>query len=178
MYIVMNLNSFEKTQQERIIGAEALGESEASFARVEMERLRNKLESKKRKQKKAFMVFGGLGAVIVVLIMVASYSQYKLYTLSKEEMFGDSGGGFVITASTTPEQIVSRLGRHVLIPEGDPQIAEVSDVEQLRAQQAFFKNAENGDIIILYQTMIYIYRPSKDIVVAFGDISGVGQQKP
>jgi predicted nucleic acid-binding Zn ribbon protein len=112
MYIVMNLNSFEKTQQERIIGAEALGESEASFARVEMERLRNKLESKKRKQKKAFMVFGGLGAVIVVLIMVASYSQYKLYTLSKEEMFGDSGGGFVITASTTPEQIVSRLGRH------------------------------------------------------------------
>jgi predicted MPP superfamily phosphohydrolase len=167
----MDLNHFEKRDQtkEQIIHAEALGESEANFARNEMEKIKHKLDAKK--------IFGTLLGIIVLLVIFAGYSQYKLRSLSLAEKNTDAGMP-VITASTTPQDIINILGKHILLPEGDPQIAEVRDIEKLRDQQAFFKNAENGDIIVLYATTIFIYRPSKDIIVASGDVTGLGQTKP
>lgn len=174
----MDLNQFEnKNNQEQVIGAEALGESEASFARSEMEKIKHKLEVKKRRQRKLTTIFWALGGIIILLITFLGFTQYKLYTLGKEEKV-TSTETLAITASTTPQEIISRLGKHMLLPEGVPQIAEVRDIEKLREQQAFFKNAENGDIIILYETTIFIYRPSKDIVIASGDVSGLDQLKP
>ena len=175
----MDLNYFKKRNQsqEQIVQAEALGESEATFAHSEMQKVKHKIESKKRQQRKLKIIFRSLVVVIVVLALFLLYSQYKLQTLSRDEK-NISSPGVTVTASTTPQDIISMLGKHILLPEGDPQIAEVRDVEKLQAQQAFFKNAENGDIIILYDTTIFIYRPSKDIVIASGDVSGLGQVKP
>lgn len=172
----MDLNQYETKHQdqEKIIQAEALGESEASFARDEMEKVRRKLELRRKKQKRVKILFVSLGGIIALLVIFVAYSQYKLYRLSRDEKIVPSE----ITTATTPIQIIQMLGRHVLLPEGEPQIAEVKDVEKLRDTQAFFKNAENGDLIILYPTTIYIYRPSMDVVVSTGDISGVGQTNP
>ncbi len=175
----MDLNQFEKrnTTQENIIHGEALGETEASYARSEMEKIKRKLELKKKQQKKLKIIFGSFSGVVFVLIIFLVYSQYKLYTLSRDEKVVTEELR-VVTASTTPEEIVAMLGKHILLPSGNPQIAEVKDIEKLRDQQAFFKNAENGDLIVLYETTIYIYRPSRDIVVATADVSGLGQAKP
>ena len=175
----MDLNHFEKRNQsqEQIIQAEALGESEATFARTEMEKVKRKIEVKKRQQQKLKTIFSSLVGVIALLILFLAYSQYKLHVLSLDEKSTPTLG-VTVTASTTPQDIIRMLGKHILLPEGDPQIAEVRDVEKLRDKQAFFKNAENGDIIVLYETTIFIYRPSKDIVVASGDITGLGQVKP
>jgi hypothetical protein len=175
----MDINQFEhKSQpQENVIQAEAFGEVEASLARGEMEKIKSKLESKKRQQRKLKMMFATFVGVIVLLVVIVAYSQYKLYKLSTDEKIV-SGETVTVNASTTPQEIIKMLGRHILLPEGDPQIAEVRDVEKLREQQAFFKNAENGDIIVLYESTIFIYRPSRDVVVASGDITGLGQVKP
>lgn len=175
----MDINQFEhKSQpQENVIQAEAFGEVEASLARGEMEKIKNKLESKKRQQRKLKMMFATFVGVILLLVVIVAYSQYKLYKLSTDEKIV-SGETVTVNASTTPQEIIKMLGRHILLPEGDPQIAEVRDVEKLREQQAFFKNAENGDIIVLYESTIFIYRPSRDVVVASGDITGLGQVKP
>jgi hypothetical protein len=123
------------------------------------------------------IIFGSFGAVVLILVIFLAYSQYKLYTLSRDEKVVTDESR-VVTASTTPEDIVSMLGKHILLPQGNPQIAEVKDIEKLRNQQAFFKDAQNDDIVFVYETMIYIYRPSTDIVIAVSDISGVGQAKP
>jgi hypothetical protein len=175
----MNLYDFENkgSNQEHIIQAEAYGESEASFARSEVDKIKSKLEKRKKQQKKLTRVFGGLAVVITILVVFIAYSQYKLYKLSREEQVYTTSS-VAVTASTTPQEIIRLLGRHVLLPEGNPQIAQVQDVEKLRETQAFFKNAENGDIILLYNTTIFLYRPSKDILVASGDVSGLGQAKP
>lgn len=175
----MNLYEFENkgTNQEQVVAAEAYGESEASFARSEVEKIKSKLEKRKIHQKKIMMIFGGLGVVIFLLIIFLAYSQYKLYKLSRDELVY-TPPTVQATASTTPEEIIRLLGRHVLLPEGSPQIAQVQDVEKLRETQAFFKSAENGDIILLYNTTIFLYRPSRDILVASGDVSGLGQTKP
>ncbi len=175
----MNFYEFENrnNNQEHVIQAEALGESEASFAHNEVEKIKNKLEKRKQRQKKLSTIFGVLGGVILILVVFVAYSQYKLYQLSLDEKTFSSKT-IVITASTTPEEIISLLEKHVLLPAGNPQIAQVEDVEKLKETQAFFKNAENGDVVVLYETTIFLYRPSKDILVASGDVSGLGQSKP
>lgn len=165
----MNLEAFEKA-----IENETQTEAAVSFAEIEMNSIKQKIEKRKIKQKRLKIIFFALSGVIVLLVCAFGYSQYKLYTLSKAEKATVEN----VVAPKTGEEVVKALSRHILLPEGTPQIAEVKDVTKLRETQAFFKNAENGDIVVVYETTIFVYRPSKDIVVASGDISGVGQVNP
>ena len=173
----MNLNTFEKTQQERVIEQEARGESSLSFAQEEAILLKKKVEKRKLQQKKLKRVLFGLSCAIAVLLILVAYSQYKIYTLSQEEKSAVASSTGMITAKTG-EEVIKALTRHILLPDGVPQIAEIQDVTKLKESQAFFKDARNGDIVVVYNTTIILYRPSKDIVIGMGDISGVGQQKP
>lgn len=54
----------------------------------------------------------------------------------------------------------------------------MQDVAQLRKTQDFFKNAENGDVVIMYSSVIYLYRPSQDRVVSAGSVLPSGETKP
>lgn len=154
----------------------------APFAHNDVAAIKQKIENRKVKQKRLKHVFSVLIVVIVLLAGAFAYSQYKLYTLSKEELVGDTKSSSLTQDLTTPPKdasdVVKRLGRHILLPSGTPQIAEVQDAAKLKETQAFFKDAQNGDIVVVYETMIYIYRPSADIVVGAADISGVGQKNP
>ena len=172
----MNLDTFEKQQQEEVIGAEARGEAGVSFAHLEIDRLKHKIEKRKTRQKKLRSIFGTLLVIIVILIAGVAYSQYRLYVLSHEEKV--TGDGKLPGTPKTGEEVVNALSRHILLPDGVPQIAEVQDVAKLKEKQAFFKDVELGDIVVVYTNTIILYRPSKDIIVAEGDISGVGQVQP
>ena len=128
------------------------------------------------KQKKLRMSFAGLGLVIVILLIILGYSQYKLYILAEDEAKVLSSTSTMSTK--TGVEVIKALSRHMILPDGDPQIAEIQDVSKLQESQAFFKSALNGDIVVIYDSTIVVYRPSKDLIVATGDISGVGQVKP
>lgn len=175
----MNLNTFEQEQRPHHIHTEG-----SSFERDDVGGIKHKIEIKKAKQKKVRAIIGSLVVLVFVLMLFAGYSQYRLYVLTNAEkgISTNQQEGVVVdqkqTLPKTGEEVVRALKRHILLPEGDPQIAEIEDVEKLRDTQAFFKNAENGDIVVVYQTMIYVYRPSLDVVIASGDISGAGQVKP
>jgi hypothetical protein len=163
----MNLHTFEKSHQ-----------GQSSFD--EVADIKQKIEKRKEKQKKIKVLFIVLVALVVILGALFGYSQYRLYVLSKAEVVVTAQEGSVAVPSKpkTGEDVLTSLKRHILVPSGNPQIAEVQDVAKLKETQAFFKDAQNGDIVIVYETMIFIYRPGADIVVAASDISGVGQQKP
>jgi hypothetical protein len=166
----MNLHTFEKSQND-------------SSSLDEIANLKQKIEKRKEKQKKVKSLFIALILLVVVLGVLFGYSQYKLYLLSKAEVLVTSQGETATSSSAllkpkTGEEVIASLKRHILVPSGNPQIAEVQDVAKLKETQAFFKDAENGDIVLVYETMIFIYRPSSDIVIAASDISGVGQKKP
>lgn len=169
----MNLASFEKTEQEKIIQAEARGESDAVFAEHDLEHIKHKIEKRKIKQKRVKGLLGVAGVAFVILLAVTVYSQYKLYTLSQAEK--------VTTSTSVPktgEEVLKALKRHILVPVGSPQIAEVNDAEKLSSTQPFFKDVINGDIVVVYDTVIFIYRPSLDVIVASGDITAQTQVKP
>lgn len=163
----MNINIFEKSKP--------VANEETSFASEQAEQIKQKIESRKGKQKKIKMILGALVVLVLILSAVTAYSQYKLHTLAKEEQ---KVGNTPTQIPKTGDEVIAALGRHILLPSGTPQIAAIEDVSKLQQTQAFFKDAENGDIVVVYESTIFIYRPSKDIVVASGDISGAGQTKP
>ncbi len=182
----MNIDTFEKNQLTSHDHAHSDTSSHDDVANLKL-----KIEKRKSKQKRLQVVIITLIASVLILASLFGYTQYKLYSLSRQEMNESTNIGTVTSTSKsqdsqtgmteppkTPEAIIKALGRHILLPEGTPQIAEVEDVEKLREKQAFFKNAKNGDIVVVYESMIFLYRPSLDIVIASGDISGIEQKNP
>ena len=163
----MNITIFEKNKNTKPVEEMTLADEHALH-------IKQKIESRKNKQRRIKMIFAASAILIIFLLASTVYSQYKLHKLAAEEK-----GAF--TASSTPktgDEVIAALSRHILLPTGTPQIAEVQDASRLKDTQAFFKDAQNGDIVVVYATTIFIYRPSADIVVAAGDISGAGQIKP
>lgn len=181
----MNLHTFEKSQQNLSGDQNEQGRTSSSFEHHDIVSIKEKIEKRKSKQKKVKIIFYTLIGLVVLFAVLFFYSQYKLHTLTQEESGGvmqqSVSSSLLATASSTPktgEEVIQALRRHIMLPSGNPQIAEVQDVEKLRAKQAFFKNAQNGDIVVVYDTMIFLYRPSLDVVVSAGDISAIGETKP
>lgn len=52
--------------------------------------------------------------------------------------------------SPTPPNLLSQLGKLIVLPTGEtPQIITITDIDRFK-DQPFFKNAKNGDVLILY----------------------------
>ena len=75
------------------------------------------------------------------------------------------------SASTDAEQVITQLGTHMLLPESEhPVVASIKDVEKLQESSAFYKNAENGDRLIVFpQTKkAVIFSTDDNIIVNSG----------
>ncbi|MFA7308906.1 MAG: hypothetical protein WC045_02425 [Patescibacteria group bacterium] len=62
--------------------------------------------------------------------------------------------------------LVAQVGKIFVLPKEDPSVATVLKKEELK-DQPFFKNAENGDKVLIYTTAkkAILYRPSTNMVV-------------
>lgn len=80
----------------------------------------------------------------------------------------------------TPEEaeeqvlsIIERVGKHIVLPEGEePTIATVSDPSKL-AEQTFFANAKVGDVVLIYAQArkAYLYDPNIDKLLEVAPIA-------
>ncbi len=65
-------------------------------------------------------------------------------------------------------KIIDMVGKLVLLPEGEaPTIATVTDPEKLKAEQAFFAKAMEGDKVLIYTRALkaIMYRPSENKII-------------
>lgn len=65
------------------------------------------------------------------------------------------------------------VSKYLELPQGEtPTVATVSDVEKLK-DQAFFKNAQNGDQVLIYSNAgrAVLYRPSTKKIIEFTQIN-------
>ncbi len=129
---------------------------------------------KKAKQKRVKNIVLSLIVISFFFFITTIYSQYKVYQLSKiENAKADLLKGEI---PNNPQQIIEAVSRHILLPKSTPQVAAVQDANKLVTSQPFFKDTLNGDVVLVYENTIVIYRPSKDIIVAVGDIgSGIAK---
>lgn len=68
--------------------------------------------------------------------------------------------------------VVNDVGRHYLLPSNEtPALLTITDKAKLTS--SFFKQANNGDKVLVYQTnqIAIIYRPSIDRIIAVGPVS-------
>ncbi len=104
--------------------------------------------------------------VILVIVLVGIFAWFKLsrnvfeqqgQNLSKEEVAG----------------IVTMVRRHIRVPANEePLVATIVDVDALVATQPFYQGAENGDVLLIYQSMgkAILYSPDDDILINVGPI--------
>ncbi len=114
-----------------------------------------------------------LAIIVIIVLGVAyitySYSQNGYLPWAAQEQVDAAELASTVTA-------VSRL---MELPQETPVYATVSDAAQLKAQQAFFQNAENGDRLLLYPStrQAVLYSPTKKRIINVGPID-FGQQNP
>lgn len=101
-------------------------------------------------------------AILFIIIGAVSYFAYTNYSELQK-----------IREEKDAEVLKESLGKIYVLPEGDPIIASVNDVEKLRKEQPFYNKAENGDKIFIWGDKAVIYRPSLDKIVDFGIIISV-----
>jgi hypothetical protein len=109
------------------------------------------------------------GKIIFFIIFLATlggliYSQYELYKL-KDPTYQQK------VVESEMQKIVSKVSKLILLPEETPQIVVVQDVDKLRPLQPFFKDADNGDYVLVYQNIALIYSSTKNKLINVGPVT-------
>lgn len=126
-------------------------------------------QAKKAKQKRLKKIVSTLLGISIFFFLTTVYLGYEVYALKKLARAEELAHPEI---PVTPNQILEAVARHMILPDTVPQIATVEDAKKLTATQDFFKDVVNGDAVIVYETMIIVYRPSTDILIAVGNVSG------
>lgn len=103
--------------------------------------------------------------VLIVLICGSFYYFYQPKLNNIEKKLKDNDKRLV--------SIVSSLSKLMILPAGEtPVLFEISDPNTLVGKDQFFKGAEKGDVLLIYQKSgkAIIYNPNKDIIVNVGPI--------
>lgn len=122
-----------------------------------------------RKQKK-YVRYAGI-AGLVILILAPSIYFYSKYQHTQALLTNPT-----LAAQEETESAVSKVGRLMKLPQEDaPLTARVVDKTKL-AGQNFFKDAENGDVVLIYSKSgkIILYRPSIDRIIDVATTNDAG----
>ena len=113
-----------------------------------------------------------LFSVAIFFFLTTVYSQYQVYRLTRLEEVKESS---LTQVPSTPDGIIEAVSKLIILPDTVPQITSIKDIDSLREKEVFFRNALNGDAVIIYETMIIIYRPTTNMIIAVGDIGTVSE---
>lgn len=130
----------------------------------------NNLEGKPgTKQASLFIALG----LIVVFAGVLGFMRYSngYWAWASEE----------VRQSVLVENAVAAAGKLMLLPDNEePLIATILDVEALKAEQAFYSNAQNGDQLLIFGNSLraVIYSPERNMIVNVGPVQVPQEEVP
>ncbi len=113
-----------------------------------------------------------LVTVLIIALAALSYVQYskrmqvakelEKLTMQMEQLKTGNNPQNVAAA----KEIVAKVRRHIMIPgDVDPTVATIVDIETLRSRNDFYKNAKNGDHLIVTPTRAILYDASQDVII-------------
>lgn len=111
---------------------------------------------------------------IVVLIGLGFFifrGQNSVSTLSTGDTTLSVGDGQELT-DTQIQEIVSRVGKHIKLPEGTPNVGVITDIETLLSTQPFYEGAEDGDILLIYPSVsrAILFDLDEDLIINVGPV--------
>lgn len=66
------------------------------------------------------------------------------------------------------KQVVKKLKTLMEIPTEEPLVATITDAAKLKENEPFYKNAQNGDKVVIWREKAVIYRMESNRIVDFG----------
>ncbi len=116
---------------------------------------------------KAFLRTYGIILLVILGIVIGGYWYLQNRTLQ----------GIAELDATQVAELVKVVGKHVVLPEpldvSKVQVASVQDAEKLMQMSQFFKDAQNGDQLIIFPTKLVLFRPSENKIVNISAPSGI-----
>lgn len=110
-----------------------------------------------------------IAVIVVVLVGAGGWFAYKSHS-------GDSLANLSAAADAklTDEQVrelISRISRFMVVPADEkPSVVIIHDAATLAQQQTFYRDAKDGDILIVYSARAIIYDVKADKLVNVGPI--------
>lgn len=118
------------------------------------------------------------GFLMAIVFLILGGAAVGLGIMMKPDLLGLSKGQ--VQAQAEVDALVAEVGELLALPSDEkPTVATITDVEKLR-EQAFFKNAANGDKVLIYTNAkkAILYRPSEKKVLEVGAVNIRQQETP
>lgn len=125
--------------------------------------------------------FFSFAKLIIFLLLVVSISGFIWYFINyqnakKQILYLSTPEAWEELAKKEVDSLLDNIGRHIILKKGeDPMIATISDIDSLISEQEFYKDAKNGDKLIIYSDRAIIYDPDKDVIVNVGPVYNQNQ---
>ena len=109
--------------------------------------------------------------VIVLLLFVVLGGAYMLFFKSSGYVITEPGKDGQLTEKQII-QLTQKVGELIILPEETPLVATVEDAAQLRAEQAFYNDVQNGDKLLIFPqaAKAIIYNEASHKIVNAGPI--------
>jgi len=123
-------------------------------------------ETKKKTFNKVQMILGGLLVIALLGLGVVTYgyldaiNKIDLLTQAQNEM-----------SQEEIDTLLAEVSAHMLLPADEtPAIATIFDAAALSETQMFFKQAIDGDKVIIYSDKAIIFRPKEGLIINVGPV--------
>ena len=74
-------------------------------------------------------------------------------------------------AEQASQEIIVAVSKIIVVPDDKPTVATITDVDKLRKSNAeFYKDAKNGDILLIYSTQAIIFRKEENRIIAVAPV--------
>lgn len=108
-------------------------------------------------------------ALIISLVILASLF-VKYLGLKKEISYLQDPQAQQAKTKRETQDLIAQVGKLMVLPEGEPTVATVVDAEALAKEQEFFKDAKNGDKVLIYKDKAVLFNPEEGRIVNVGPV--------
>lgn len=127
-----------------------------------------------RKQKASAKISPLTIAVIVIVLVTALVLGFKqAWSGPSKESEKAASPSASTSAPEGIRELIEKVSRHIAVNPGeDPTVATIQDISILKQQNpAFYKDAQNGDRLLVWTDKAVLYSPTRDVILAVLPIS-------
>jgi hypothetical protein len=125
--------------------------------------------------RKAFSLVSPAVKIIAILIFLALLGigiPVKMYLDSQNKLQLYQTGLAPIPTPNANElkNFIKKVSNHLILPDEEPKVLPLTNIDLLKKEQPFFSQAKNGDVLLIYSQKVILYDPATDRVVDIAQI--------
>ncbi len=111
-----------------------------------------------------------LSLALIISVVALIGLAVKYLNLKKELDYLQDPQAQQARSKRETQDLVAQVGKLMVLPEGEPTVATVVDAEALAKEQDFFKDAKNGNKVLIYKEKAILFNVEEGRIVNVGPI--------